>query len=69
MDWLAVFVVCAIVVQLCLPLVGAYRNNRRQSMAKRRADLLEAAADRQCSKNLSDWQTDSAKHDNGAPRD
>jgi hypothetical protein len=50
MDWLAVFVVCAIVVQLCLPLVGAYRNNRRQSMAKRRARLLEAAADRQATK-------------------
>jgi hypothetical protein len=50
MDWLAVFVICAIVGQLCLPLVGAYRNDRAQSRAKRRADLLEAAADQQLSK-------------------
>ena len=47
MDWLAVFVIVAIVGQLCLPLVGAYRNARALAMAKRRADLLEAAADRQ----------------------
>jgi hypothetical protein len=69
MDWLAVFVVCAIVVQLCLPLVGAYRNNRRQSMAKRRADLLEAAADRQASKISADWHTDASSQNHGAPRD
>lgn len=56
MDWLAVFVVCAIVVQLCLPLVGAYRNARARSRAKRRADLLEVAADQQLSKIA---QTDS----------
>jgi Tfp pilus assembly protein PilE len=47
MDWLAAFVVVAVVGQLCLPLVGAYRNARARAMAKRRADLLEAAADRQ----------------------
>jgi hypothetical protein len=69
MDWLAVFVVCAIVVQLCLPLVGAYRNNRRQSMAKSRADLLEAAADRQASKISADWHTDASSQNHGAPRD
>lgn len=54
MDWLAVFVIVAIVGQLCLPLVGAYRNGRARSMAKRRADLLEAAADRQLVKFLRD---------------
>jgi hypothetical protein len=47
MDWLLVFVVVAVVGQLCLPMVGAYRNARARAMAKRRADLLEAAADRQ----------------------
>lgn len=47
MDWLLVFVVVAVVGQLCLPLVGAYSNARARAMAKRRADLLEAAADRQ----------------------
>jgi hypothetical protein len=69
MDWLVVFVVCAIVVQLCLPLVGAYRNTRATSVAKRRADLLEAAADRQASKISADWHTDSPSQTNGAPRD
>ena len=47
MDWLAVFVIVAVVGQLCLPLLGAYRNGRAREMAKRRADLVEAAADRQ----------------------
>jgi hypothetical protein len=47
MDWLAVFVIVVIVGQLCLPLVGAYRQRRARAVAKRRADLLEAAADRQ----------------------
>jgi hypothetical protein len=69
MDWLAVFVVCAIVVQLCLPLVGAYSNARARAMAKRRADLLEAAADRQASKISADWHTDSPSQNHGAPRD
>jgi hypothetical protein len=53
MDWLAVFVIVAIVGQLCLPLVGAYSNARARAMAKRRADLLEAAADRQAVVTLS----------------
>jgi len=50
MDWLLVFVVCAIAVQLCLPLVGAYSNARAQKRAKRRARLLEVAADQQAAK-------------------
>ena len=69
MDWLAVFVVCAIVVQFCLPLVGAYSNARAHAMAKRRADLLEAAADRQASKVFANRHTVSPSPTNGAPRD
>jgi hypothetical protein len=69
MDWLLVFVVVAVVGQLCLPLIGQYGNTRRESMAKRRADLLEAAADRQASKDLGDWHTDASSQNNGAPRD
>lgn len=69
MDWLAVFVAVAVVGQLCLPLIGKYRNTLRQSMAKRRADLLEAAADRQASKFPTDWHTDAPNTTQGAPRD
>jgi hypothetical protein len=69
MDWLLVFVVVAVVGQLCLPLIGAYRNTRATSVAKRRADLLEAAADRQASKVSADWHTHSPSQTNGAPRD
>lgn len=48
MDWLLVFVVVAVVGQLCLPLVGAWRRKvDRRQLAERRADLLEAAADQQ----------------------
>ncbi len=47
MDWLAVFVVVAVVAQLCLPLVSAWERRSSARLAKRRADLLEAAADQQ----------------------
>lgn len=68
MDWLAVFVIVAVVGQLCLPLIGAYNNNRALARAKRRADLLEAAADRQaCSATQSAVQgqdvTKETRHD------
>ena len=69
MDWLLVFVVVAVVGQLCLPLIGEYGNTRRESTAKRRADLLEAAADRQASKVSADWHTDASSQNHGAPRD
>lgn len=69
MDWLAVFVVCAIVVQLCLPMIGAYSKARALARAKRRADLLEAAADQQACKVPADWHTDTFSQNNGAPRD
>jgi hypothetical protein len=47
MDWLLVFVIVAVVGQLCLPLVGRWRTHRAHQRAKARARLLEAAADRQ----------------------
>jgi hypothetical protein len=47
MSTLAIIVAIAVIGQLCLPLVGAYRNARANARAKQRARLLEAAADRQ----------------------
>lgn len=44
---IAIFVAVSVIGQLCLPLIGAYRNARWLDKAKRRADLLQAAADRQ----------------------
>jgi hypothetical protein len=51
MSTLAIIVAIAVIGQLCLPLVGAYRNARDSARAKKRARLLEAAADRQASKD------------------
>jgi hypothetical protein len=48
MDWLALFVIVAIVGQLGLLIWVKYRApHKAADLAKRRADLVEAAADRQ----------------------
>ena len=50
MSTLAIIVALSVIGQLCLPLIGAYRNARDTAKAKKRARLLETAADRQASK-------------------
>jgi hypothetical protein len=53
MDGLALFVIVAIVGQLGLLIWVKYRAPfKAADLAKRRADLVEAAADRQCQHGL-----------------